>query len=189
MSWTALLAWAAVGCGRAGFDPISDASPACAPSYELANGSSRYRRGADLSWTEAEADCEADGGHLVVIDDAAENAFVRAQAAGSLLWIGLSDHLTEGTMRWVTGEPVTFEDFETGQPNNNLGTEDCVVLTDDEWNDTECRRDFAYLCECDGRPVAATSCDTDSATDCGECGTVCPIGSSCLDQVCAGGGG
>ena len=56
-----------------------------------------------VSWTEAEKECESMGGYLVIIDSEEENDFVVNLASKVLanfwLWIGLSDHLSEGTQK------------------------------------------------------------------------------------------
>ena len=45
------------------------------------------------NWTAREAEAQALGGHLVTIDDAGEQAFLRQtfERLGANLWIGLSD--------------------------------------------------------------------------------------------------
>ncbi len=181
-------------CGRVNFEPITDGftPTVCGPTYTAASATtltSKYRRGTAGNWFEAEADCESDGGHLVVIDDVTENAFVDSQKQSTALWIGLTDHVTEGTLLWVTGEPLGFEVFKPDEPNDS-GGEDCIhMLATAEWNDTGCRSgQIDYVCECDHRPAAATYCDTETVQDCGECGDVCTQ-PNCNGQVCGGGGG
>lgn len=182
-----------IGCGRVNFEPIGDGSVprVCGSAYQPADGlTSKYRHSViDHDWFAAEADCEADGGHLVVIDSELENNFVLAQLeAQRPLWIGLTDHLVEGTMVWVTGEPLAFERFTAPEPNDVNG-EDCAqILFEGDWNDVGCREGaIEYLCECDTQPPAATYCDTEQSVDCGECGAVC--NQECINQVCGGGGG
>ncbi len=194
VKWWSLIALAA--CGRVNFEPVTSepvtdgvTAGTCGPAYaDVAGSTSKYRRGSAADWFAAEADCESDGGHLVVIDDAAEQALVAMQIQGASIWIGLSDHASEGTMVWVTGEPLVFDAFSKGEPNDANGIEDCVQISDDQsrvWNDKGCRAAvFEYVCECDQRPVAQpqTYCDTELAENCGECGAVCT--DTCANQVC-----
>ncbi|MEM6426702.1 MAG: C-type lectin domain-containing protein [Cyanobacteria bacterium P01_D01_bin.128] len=85
------------------------------------------------TWEAAQAQAEALGGHLVVINDAAEQQWLVTnfsyQNSGGYLagewqappfayWIGLSDVQQEGQFVWVTGESLTFENFAPGEPNN-----------------------------------------------------------------------
>ncbi len=56
------------------------------------------------------------------------------------VWIGLNDVEREGDWRWVSGEPVTYTNFQHGQPDNAKGREDFVELRGNvsgKWNDHE----------------------------------------------------
>ena len=161
------------GCGRVGFDagrttdasgitdaePSADAEP-CADYSTWAQLPGRYRVGPQvLSWSIAEADCESDGGHLIVIDDAIENLEARTQATGEF-WIGMTDRITEATYLTVLGTPPGFEGWPGATPTNT--GEDCVsVLINSDWEDRNCTGSIidmkAYVCECDGLPVDPTS--------------------------------
>ena len=59
------------------------------------------------TWTEAKADCEANGGHLVTIADEAEQKIVQdlfSYDSSTTAWIGATDETTEGEWTWCTGE-------------------------------------------------------------------------------------
>ena len=62
------------------------------------------------SWDEAEAQAVAMGGHLVTVNDAAEDAFLNSWA-GEGYWIGLTDRNGEGNWQWSSGEPVTYTNW------------------------------------------------------------------------------
>lgn len=102
----------------------------------------RYQVVNATSWTLAEADAQARGGHLVSINSAEENAFVLA-AFGNFggqdrrLWIGFSDTASEGTFAWSDGTPATFTNWNVGEPNNSGGTEDWAEMfgSNGKWND------------------------------------------------------
>ena len=95
-------------------------------------------------WLDAEAEALSLGGHLVTIDDAAENQFVfdtfssvavDFAAANALpdqnnisLWIGLSDHISEGTFQWSSGSSSTYTNWSPGQPQGVRDDEDFVGL-------------------------------------------------------------
>ncbi|MCH8046641.1 MAG: tandem-95 repeat protein [Planctomycetes bacterium] len=81
-------------------------------------------------------------GHLVTITSAAENEFLKANvldpAPTSIMFIGLNDVEFEGLFRWVTGEPVSFTNWNGGEPNNSGGNEDAVDVARSNgwrWND------------------------------------------------------
>lgn len=82
------------------------------------------------TWLDSEAAAVLLGGHLVTIDDAAENDFVRDRfgVSGGIfaqrqdLWIGLTDQAQEGTFAWASGAPLAYTNWLLGEPN------DCALL-------------------------------------------------------------
>jgi hypothetical protein len=69
------------------------------------------------TWHRARDYCASRGGHLVTIESASENGFVR-ELAGVGSWLGATDEIQEGTWVWVTGESWDFSDWDAGEPNN-----------------------------------------------------------------------
>jgi Lectin C-type domain len=101
--------------------------------------------GSGLTWTEANAAAQALSccgvtGHLATMADAAENDFIRLNLGGVQGWIGFNDIASEGTFVWVTGEPVTFTSWNSGEPNNSGGIENCAEISGSGggWNDLPC---------------------------------------------------
>lgn len=83
------------------------------------------------TWTASEAEAVGLGGHLVTINDAAEESALRAAFGGQEpFWIGLTDQAVEGSFVWISGEAVTYTHWNNGEPNN-LGDEDYTLLN---WN-------------------------------------------------------
>lgn len=86
------------------------------------------------------------GGHLVTINDAAENTFIANTFGGDrAVWLGFTDAAEEGTFVWVTGEPFTHtnwlppDEHQGGEPSNgggvipqNFGV---MVTPDGDWDD------------------------------------------------------
>ncbi len=108
--------------------------------------------------------CARAGGHLVWIDDAEENAWLRAAADRHGLgevWLGGSDATEEGTWRWGDGAPFwsgsrggrpvdgRFANWSPGEPNELQGGEDCLLMwAMGLWNDSLCEPyRVAYACE------------------------------------------
>ena len=87
--------------------------------------------GSYMSWADAEAHAVTLGGHLVTINDAAEDAWLAA-TFGTEYFIGLNDIAAEGEWVWASGEPVTFTGWLDGEPNDDFGPagEDVVMI----WN-------------------------------------------------------
>ena len=115
-----------------------------------------YMRFDDVTtWSDAVAACEAlgPGTHLVTIGDAEENALVASILSPDSMWIGANDLEDEGTFVWITEEPLSYQNWASGEPNNVNGSEHCVVMrgADDSvatmWNDTFCGLARSYSCE------------------------------------------
>ena len=109
------------------------------------NGHSYYRSTGSATWTTARANCAAMGGYLVTITSAAEQSFIfNIWPSG---WIGLTDEVTEGTWRWVTGETYSYKNWNSGEPNN-AGNEDYVqFVSNGRWNDLPNNVSLPYVLE------------------------------------------
>jgi hypothetical protein len=85
------------------------------------------------------------GGHLVTVTSAAENNFIfNLWPSG---WIGLTDEVTEGVWRWVTGETYSYSSWNPGEPNN-VGNEDYVQFVGGgRWNDLPNNFSLPYVLE------------------------------------------
>lgn len=77
-----------------------------------------------MTWAAAEALGVQQGGHLVTIRNAQENAWLISTFGFSNQWIGFNDFATEGSFVWSSGELVTYTNWLPGEPNNQ-GGEDC----------------------------------------------------------------
>ena len=106
-----------------------------------ANGH-RYVAFATSTWAAAQATAVSAGGHLVTINDDAENAWILANfgyisGVGQRIWIGFNDEASEGTFVWSSGEPATYTNWNPGEPNNSSGVEDYAEFlgSNGKWND------------------------------------------------------
>ncbi len=104
-----------------------------------------------LGWAEAEAQCVVFGGHLVTIDDQAEQDFLLARPlpGGTQFHIGLNDMAVEGDFVWVDGTVPGFLAWGDGEPNDAVDGEDCTHLgvPAGVWNDISCAATSAFICE------------------------------------------
>ena len=115
----------------------------------------------------AQAHCKTLGGHLITLENEAENDFAWSLNSEEH-WIGSNDgkgpnNPDEGTFTWVTGEPFTYTNWSSGQPNTSdtdCGEsglsghcyEHCAFQWtggehDGQWNDRFCLHTIAALCE------------------------------------------
>ncbi len=155
---------------------INDAQPiigadatACPADYtpSAITGTSYHFVASTILWSPAEAACETEGTHLVVITGAEERAEVLRIAGKSpvgtidKIWMGLTDRKSEGIWIFVTGAPASELqlNWNNGEPN---GSADCTAfyraneLAPDQagrYDDAACGDLFriaGYMCECDG---------------------------------------
>nr|XP_022294994.1 collectin-12-like [Crassostrea virginica] len=79
----------------------------CPSGWSDYGGSCYYFSRDQLSWWQAEMKCASQGGHLVIIDAAHENSFVRQYLAEYRVkggaWMGLNDCLFPNKHRWIWG--------------------------------------------------------------------------------------
>ena len=96
------------------------------------------------SWSEAEMAAIQLGGHLVTVNDQAEHDWIAANfhnfgGVDIDLWMGFNDVATEGTFVWSSGEPVSFTNWDVGEPNNAGAGEDFGCMRYNNplalWND------------------------------------------------------
>jgi len=91
------------------------------------------------NWAPSEAYAISQGGHLVSIDDAAENNFILStfRPNGSI-WIGLerTANMSIDGFEWTDGSASTFRNWAGGEPNNAGGIENAVhMYGNGQWND------------------------------------------------------
>ncbi|MFO0826705.1 MAG: lectin-like protein [Phycisphaerales bacterium] len=182
-------------------DPPVMAGPIVNPT----NGNKYYLIGL-ASWPRANTKAGSLGGHLATITNSTENEWVRANLAnyGGVpreVWIGLTDTASEGTFVWVTGEPLSYTHWNSGEPNDSGGNEDYVEMfpTAGLWNDVgryAGNNNYGVV------ELEVYSCGDPDAGDCYSahgtpycnvaacCNTVCAIDSFCCntawDSICAG---
>lgn len=112
-------------------------------------------------WVEAEAFCRALGGHLATLTTAEENQFVHTfmwESGFTTAYFGLEDEERDHTWEWVTGEPVEYTNWDSGEPSYS-GRERYGMYfykhTTGTWNDAHFYEDAevdpgcSFICEWD----------------------------------------
>ncbi len=102
------------------------------------NGSKYYCSSTNgWTWQQAKTYCENNGGHLAIVNNAQENEYLRARLMSDYAWIGYSDHVHEGSYKWVDGSVGNYTNWNAGEPNNSGGDEDYTRLLkhNGKWTD------------------------------------------------------
>ena len=134
--------------------------PMCDPTYTLMSDT--------RTWAGADAACKAAGKQLATVRSAAQSALLLTAAAGNSVWIGGTDAASEGTWVWSpSNTPLSYTNWYSGQPDNHLGGEDCLMFNfphgnGGKWNDANCQSALKYVCE-------TTTCETTTLLNPLEC--------------------
>ena len=129
--------------------PPPDATAFAGHFYKL------FRPEKALSWHEAQRFCEERGGHLVTITSPGEQFFAAQLARRSemkAVWIGLTNEGHAGEWKWVTGEPLEFQGWAKGEPNDWGGRGEhwsiLYGLQQFAWNDELAKMtQVGFICE------------------------------------------
>ncbi len=139
------------------------------PIYNAANGHyyELVRSGSSINWPNANAGAQlrahaGQQGHLATLTSWEETQFALTKfhpgRVGSY-WLGGRQRpgSTEpaGGWEWITGEPMTYTNWEAREPNNSGGNENAInVVGSVRWNDVrEDNSQPGYLVEFEGTPT------------------------------------
>ncbi len=124
--------------------PGTSASVVSPPFVNPANGHTYYLTN-QSDWTAAAISAINAGGHLVTVNDAAENAWVLSNfgAYGGqqrLLWTGLTDDGSNGNFRYISGQTPAYTNWAPGEPNGLTGENYVAIYypnhsSGGRWND------------------------------------------------------
>jgi hypothetical protein len=117
--------------------------------------------GAMLGWNAALSLCKSlgPGWDLAAMNSTTEHQLVTAALdplVAADTWIGGNDLAAEGVYVWSNGDPWSYEDWDSGQPNMQAcagGDEDCVDIDfsrsppDGDFGDDCCDQAQPFLCE------------------------------------------
>ena len=108
---------------------------------------------AGMSWTEAKAYCESLGGYLATITNEDEQKFITnllRNGGKAYFWLG-GYRVNGNNFAWVTGEPMTYTNWDPEEPNNYTGDENYIVINwIGGWNDLYNEgfaSDMGFICE------------------------------------------
>ena len=136
-------------------DPASYNLPSDYIYSEQPFGTFFYKLYDKMDYTSAQNTCTQDGAVLLVPRSIEENEFfgMLGRENNKHIWLGINDIVDEGQFVDNDGIPISFQHWNTGQPDN-VGDEDAVELQSSEdhaigfkWNDIrESSTNAAPLC-------------------------------------------
>ncbi len=97
-----------------------------------------YNQVNDIDWDTAEQYAVNHGGHLVTINDQAEQDWLASTFTDPNLSIGFNDKADEGIWVWASGEDPGYTNWAPGEPNDYGDGEDIAVMNwegQNLWND------------------------------------------------------
>ena len=93
-----------------------------------------------MTWDAHRSTAQTLGGDLATIRCQEQTTIVNGLLGTAGAWIGANDKNVEGTWQWVDGTLVMYENWNTNQPSNSGGVEDCAIRFGPSglWNDAPC---------------------------------------------------
>ena len=123
------------------------------------NGHAYFLTDNSVTWLDAETIARSVDGHLVTINDLAENDWVAANFTPNF-WIGLNDEAQEGNYVWASGQALTYTNWNSGEPNNSGNEDYGNMIAGGKWNDNSVTATMRGLIE-----VSGTDSDNDGIPD------------------------
>jgi hypothetical protein len=91
-----------------------------------------------MTWPSSRDMATANEAHLVTIRSAAEQSWIQATFnayQNGWFWIGFNDIQVEGQWVWDSGEPVTYTNWRSGEPDGGLAQAHGMLYSDYLWVD------------------------------------------------------
>ncbi|XP_043980117.1 galactose-specific lectin nattectin-like [Gambusia affinis] len=109
----------------------------------------------EMTWAKAEEFCRLSNGNLASMRSINDYYFITnythdnhyGEHKGT--WVGGYDSAEEGTWMWSDGSRFLFNHWGPGQPNNQDGNENCMVISaggNYHMNDDICSKELPFIC-------------------------------------------
>lgn len=107
-----------------------------------------FTNGVKMTFEEVKALCTQFQGSVATPTNAEENQAILDVAKGEA-FLGITDLETEGHFVDLTGQSVTYQNWNDGEPNDAASGEDCVMnlTSNGKWNDIACSASLLAVCE------------------------------------------
>lgn len=114
-------------------------------SFPASNGSGKVFHHVNTikSWYSAQEYCRSHYTDLATIENAMENDMIFNDTQRLYFWIGLS----RVPWTWSNRSPVSFTNWQTGQPDNQDSAQFCAAeMSDHNWTDEDCSTRMVFIC-------------------------------------------
>jgi len=117
-----------------------------------------YTPESDISWVDANFNCNDKRGQLASIPNEETNEFMTVLSQTERTWIGgfaTGKAPNPDLWTWTDGTPWTYTNWGPGEPNNGGGGQEfCLEMNQiGEWNDLGCRESWSFLYICQKYPT------------------------------------
>uniref|UniRef100_A0A3P8NQ91 C-type lectin domain-containing protein n=1 Tax=Astatotilapia calliptera TaxID=8154 RepID=A0A3P8NQ91_ASTCA len=106
-----------------------------------------------MTWAEAEKNCQAMKAHLASVNNAEDNENIQkviraASLNATRTWIGGTDCQMNDLWLWSDGSHFLFSAWKPGQPDNWESNEACIEINHGggKWNDVQCSIQRPSMC-------------------------------------------
>ncbi|XP_039490537.1 collectin-43-like [Drosophila santomea] len=101
------------------------------------------------SWTDANKTCREKGGHLAAFRTEDEfEAITRIVHKNTMFWLDYHRNSKDEFVT-ATGNKGSFMKWESGQPDNKGGKQNCVFLCHSSMYDSNCEYIYPFICQLD----------------------------------------
>ncbi|KAI4892284.1 hypothetical protein NFI96_012002 [Prochilodus magdalenae] len=145
---------------------LEDNCGLCLPNWVLMNNTCYFFAVSETiprkGWAAGRQECTKKGADLLVINSKEEQEFISDSLKAlrynlpfsyrNGFWMGLKDDQAEGVWKWLNGTIMTDRYWMEGEPNDDLGIEDCAAVYPTtnpmkSWNDVPCAHPLKWICE------------------------------------------
>ncbi|XP_780522.4 uncharacterized protein LOC575010 [Strongylocentrotus purpuratus] len=155
-----------------------DGASQCRKNWQQYSTACYYLNSDTLTWGNAQAYCETQGGHLASIADSGVNSHIASVMSGySKAHIGITDTESDGTWAWWDGSSLSYTNWNSGEPNGNFATNCGGMYSSGTWDDYPCTTSMVSVCRA---PIQYTATKT---------GCACPYDTARTDCACCVTGG
>ncbi|XP_026016779.1 galactose-specific lectin nattectin-like isoform X1 [Astatotilapia calliptera] len=134
---------------------LARADATCPDNWSEFGGRCFHYVSVQMTWAEAEKNCQAMKAHLASVNNAEDNENIQKLIRAASLysrrtWIGGTDCQMNDLWLWSDGSHFLFSAWKPGQPDNWGSNESCIEINHGgeggKWNDVQCSTQRPSMC-------------------------------------------